>query len=181
MTSLYRKTKEEALVSIESCVYTPVPESHTKNDPAWSLGRWQAMNPDSSFDDESPEKESDVLQVYNEALSNIASLSGKTVEPLTFRLNSEWDEATKKEKELCIEQVNEACRAVCDVIAPKDSDKLLRSFQESRREVGFSSDLKALVTAYQQAPSRSLKIQILCIYICYSLPSPILEENTRTI
>lgn len=139
------------------------------------------MNPDSSFDDESPEKESNVLQVYNEALSNIASLSGKTVEPLTFRLNSEWDEATKKEKELCIEQVNEACRAVCDVIAPKDSDKLLRSFQESRREVGFSSDLKALVTAYQQAPSRSLKIQILSLYICYSLPSPILEENTRTI
>ena len=86
------------------------------------------------------------------------------MEPLTFRLNSEWDEATKKEKELCIEQVNEACRAVCDVIAPKDSDKLLRSFQESRREVGFSSDLKALVTAYQQAPSRSLKIQILSIY-----------------
>ena len=139
------------------------------------------MNPDSSFDDESPEKESNVLQVYNEALSNIASLSGKTVEPLTFRLNSEWDEATKKEKELCIEQVNEACRAVCDVIAPKDSDKLLRSFQESGREVGFSSDLKALVTAYQQAPSRSLKIQILSLYICYSLPSPILEENTRTI
>lgn len=137
------------------------------------------MNPDSSFDDESPENESDVLQVYNEALSNIASLSGKTVEPLTFRLNSEWDEATKEEKELCIEQVNEACRAVCDVIAPKDSDKLLRSFQESRREVGFSSDLKALVTAYQQAPSRSLKIQIK--HLCYSLPSPILEENTRTI
>ena len=108
-----------------------------------------------------PENESDVLQVYNEALSNIASFSGKTVEPLTFRLSSEWDEATKKEKELCIEQVNEACRAVCDVIAPKDSDKLLRSFQESRREVGFSSDLKGLVTAYQQAPSRSLKIQIL--------------------
>ena len=122
------------------------------------------MTPDSSFDDESPENESDVLQVYNEALSNIASLSGKTVEPLTFRLNSEWEEATKKEKELCIEQVNEACRAVCDVIAPKDSDKLLRSFQESRREVGFPSDLKALVTTYQQAPSRSLKIQILSIY-----------------
>lgn len=122
------------------------------------------MNPDSSFDDESPENESDVLQVHNEVLSYIASLSAKTVEPLTFRLNSEWDEATKKEKEICIEKVDEACPTVCDVIAPKDSDKLLRSFQESRREVGFSSDLKALVTAYQQAPSRSLKIQILSIY-----------------
>ena len=122
------------------------------------------MNPHSSFDDESPENESDVLRVHNEALSNIASLSGKTLEPLTFRLNSEWDEASKKEKELCIEQVNEACRAVCDVIVPKDIDKLLRSLQESRREVGFSSDLKALVSAYQQAPSRSLKIQILSIY-----------------
>ncbi|CAH3183281.1 unnamed protein product [Porites evermanni] len=78
------------------------------------------MNPHSSFDDESPENESDVLQVHNEALSNIASLSGKTLEPLTFRLNSEWDEASKKEKELCIEQVNEACRAdwytVCAIL-----------------------------------------------------------------
>lgn len=107
------------------------------------------MNPDSSFDDESPETN---LMFFKYTMRHIASLSGKTVEPLTFRLNSEWDKATKKEKELCIEQVNEACRAVCDVIAPKDRDKLLRSFQESRREVGFSSDLKALATAYQQAP-----------------------------
>ena len=71
--------------------------------------------------------------------------------------------------------MNEACRAVCDVIAPKDSDELLRSFQESRREVGFSSDLKALVTAYQQAPSRSLKIQILSIYAT-SYPAQYLKK-----
>ena len=96
---------------------------------------------------------------------NIASLSEKgTVEPLTFRLKSEWDEATQQEKALCIEQVEEACRAVCGVIAPKDTEKLLRAFQESRREMGYSDDLKALVTAYHNAPKRNLKTQILSIY-----------------
>ena len=78
-----------------------------------------------------------MLKVYNEAMYNIASLSEKgTVEPLTFRLKSEWDEATQQEKALCIEQVEEGCRAVCGVIAPKDTEKLLRAFQESSREMG---------------------------------------------
>ena len=94
------------------------------------------------------------LKLNNEALSNIASLSGKAVVPLTFRLTSKWDEATKKENGLCTEQVGEACRAVCGVIAPKDSDKLLRSFLQSNNDMGYSNDLKALVTAYKQAPTR---------------------------
>ena len=137
-----RTAKGEARFAIESCVSTPLPESCiTNRDPAWSLGQWQDINPDSSSDDEFTEKERELLKIYNEALSNIASLSGKAVVPLTFRLTSEWDEATKKEKELYTEQVGEACRAVCGVIAPKDSDKLLRSFQQSKNEMGYSDDL----------------------------------------
>lgn len=105
-----------------------------------------------------------MFKVYNEAMANITSLSEKTaVEPLTFRLASEWDEATEKEKSLCIEQVGEACHAECAVIAPKDTDKLLQAFQESG-EVACSSDLKALLTAYKNAPTRNIKTQILSIY-----------------
>ena len=130
----------------------------------WSLGKWRANNSESSSEDEPTESENNVFKVYNEAMANIASLSEKTaVEPLTFRLASEWDEATEKEKSLCIEQVGEACRAVCTVIAPKESDKLLQAFQESG-EVACSSDLKALLTAYKNAPTRNIKTQILSIY-----------------
>ena len=161
----FRKSKEKARFTIESCVYTPTPESHSKVDPAWSPGIWRALKSDSSSDDESSETKRDVLKVYNEAMYNIASLSEKgTVEPLTFILKSEWDEAAQQEKASCIEQVEEACRAVCGVIAPKDTEKLLRAFQESRREMGYSDDLKALVTAYHNAPKRNLKTQILSIY-----------------
>ena len=101
-----RAAKEEARFAIESCISTPLRESRIKNrNPAWSLGQWHEINPDSSSDDEFTEKERDVLKIYNEALSNIPSLSSK------------WDEATKKEKGLCTEQVGEACRAVCGVLS----------------------------------------------------------------
>ena len=73
----FRKSKEEARFAIESCVYTPAPESHNKIDPAWSPGPWRELNSDSSSDDESSETKRDVLKVYNEAMYNIASLSEK--------------------------------------------------------------------------------------------------------
>ena len=159
----FRKAREEAISVIEGCIFTPAPESH-REEPMWSLGKWRANNSESSSEDEPTESENNVFKVYNEAMANIASVSKKTaVEPLTFRLTSEWDEATEKEKSLCIEQVGEACRAECAVIAPKDSDKLLQAFQESG-EVACSSDLKALLTAYKNAPTRNIKTQILSIY-----------------
>ena len=144
---------------------TPVPESHSKADPVWSLGQWHETNSDSSSDDESPQSESTVLKLYNEAISNIASLSDTAaVEPLTFRLVSERNEAGDKEKSLCVEKVEEACRAVSGVIAPRDSAKLLQAFQDSR-EMACSNNLKALLTAYSNAPTRNLKTQILSIYV----------------
>ena len=97
-------------------------------------------------------------------MSSIASLTDKTVEPLTFRLVSEWDMATANERALCLDQVDEACRAVCSVIAPSDSEKLLQAFQNSTSVNVCSNDLQALIVAYKNAPSRNLKTQILSLY-----------------
>ena len=117
---------------------------------------------ESQFSDD----ESDVdpaLKMYNEAMSRIATLSDvKEVEPLTFRLTSNWEEATKSEKMLCKEKVDEAWRAVCSVIAPNASKELLDAFKLSSSP---GSDLTALVTAYRNAPNRGLKTQILSIYV----------------
>lgn len=86
------------------------------------------------------------------------------MEPLTFRLMSRWDEATPNEKALCLEKVDEACLAVCSVIAPRDSEMLVKAFHDSALENVCSNDLQALLSAYKNAPTRSLKTQILSIY-----------------
>ena len=87
---------------------TPAPPTRAKSaDPQWTPREMYEL--ESQFSDD----ESDVdpaLQVYNEAMSQIATLSEvKEVEPLTFRLTSNWEEATKSEKMLCKEKVDEAC------------------------------------------------------------------------
>lgn len=160
----YRETKEEARDTIESCFASPALESHGK-DPLWTPGQWRERESGSSSDDDSSaEKDRNILQVYNKAMSNIASLTDTKVEPLTFRLVSEWDLATTNERASCLDQVDEACRAVCSVIAPRDSEKLQQAFQESASVNLCSNDLQALIAAYKDAPSRNLKTQILSLY-----------------
>ena len=134
-----------------------------RNDPNWTPGIWRET--EGSFsDDESMNDTPKVLTKYNEALSSIASLSDlKSVEPLTFVLRSKWEEETKGEKEACKEKVDEACRAVCKVIAPNDSEKLLDAFRQAQEE-SETDDLKTLLSAYRNAPTKNVKTQILSIY-----------------
>ena len=140
--------------------YPSAPTRAKSADPPWTPGEMREL--ESQFSDD----ESDVdpaLKVYNEAMSQIASLSDvKEVEPLTFRLTSNWEEATKTEKMLCKEKVDEAWRAVCSVIAPNASKELLEAFKLSSSP---GIDLTSLVTAYRNAPNRGLKTQILSIYV----------------
>jgi len=105
-------------------------ERHNK-DPLWTPGRWcerDLESGSSSDDDSSTEKDRNVLQVYNEAISSIASLTDTTVEPLSFRLVSEWDLATANERELCLDQVH-VDEAVCSVIAPRDEKSCGKHFR----------------------------------------------------
>ena len=160
---LFRKAKEEARSAM---FLSPALDVETYNrDPIWTPGRWRESNVGSSSDDESSdEKDNDVLKIYNEAMTYIASLTGRKVEPLTFRLATEWEKAAANEKAVCLDQVDEACRAACNVIAPRDSEKLLQAFQDSKTTEVCSDDLTSLITAYKHAPTRNLKTQILSIY-----------------
>ncbi len=75
-----------------------------------------------------------VLQVYNDAINQIADITDlKTIEPLTFRLQCEWDVATKDEQWICKEKVDETCQVVCKVIAPNASEQLLNAYKQSAR------------------------------------------------
>ena len=53
---------------------------------------------------------------------------------------------------------------VCSVIAPNDSDKLYKALVMAR-EKQSSHDILTLTTAYKNAPTKNLKIQILSLYV----------------
>ena len=100
-----------------------------------------------------------LLDAYNGAMAQIAGLSkDASVEQLTFRMKVEWEKATEKEKQLCEEKVGEACRAV------SGAKRQRRVIQVFYRANPSNNELDALITAYKQAPTKSLKTQILSIY-----------------
>ena len=112
--------------------------------------------------DEITDKEPQTLDGYNTAMAQIAGLSDiKIHEPLTFILKKDWASATKKEKQLFEKKVDDACRAVCRVIAPSSSEELLKPY--ITRASRSDNEVEALTLAYRQAPTKSLKTQILMI------------------
>lgn len=71
---------------------------------------------------------------------------------------------TTNEKALCLDHVEEACCAVCNVIAPKYKEELLQAFKATVTNKVCSGDLKSLITAYKQTPSKKQKTQSLSMY-----------------
>lgn len=63
-----------------------------------------------------------------------------------------------------MDHVEEVCRAVCNVIAPKDKEELLEAFKATVTNEVCSGDLKSLITAYKQTPSKKQKTPILSMY-----------------
>ena len=111
--------------------------------------------------------------VYNESMSHLASLTSfKEISPLSFRLTSSWDETTQSEKEACIEKASEACQVICEVIAPNAGEELFQAMN-STSGIHVSEELAALMTAYKNATTRKLKLQILSIY-AHNYPAKIL-------
>lgn len=116
---------------------------------------------DTDISFEEPESR-DVLTVFNNAMKEISDVSLRDApKPLTFQLQKEWDNATQREKQECIDKASEACRVICSVIAPKAVDALYKSLSFETQE---SNELKVLMTAYANAPTKNLKTQILSIY-----------------
>ena len=58
----------------------------------------------------------------DEAMTRIASLIEQKGKLVSVRLSKKWEEAAANEKSLCLDHVEEACRTVCNVIAPRDNE-----------------------------------------------------------
>ena len=144
----------------------------------WTPGEWSGEESENSQDGDEIEGEESLITTYNEAM---ASLSEKTkigkVSPLTFQLETGWDEATDVEKGKCIEKAMEGCKVVCEIIAPNAGDQLFRSCAQlsDRTNENPSGDLLALMQAYKNAPTGNLKTQILSLY-AYRYPMERLQK-----
>lgn len=80
---------------------------------------------------------------------------------LRLDFNANGRKLLKKEQLICKEKVDEACQAICKVIAPNASDQLLNTYKQS---LSKDTEIEALTTAYKNAPAKTVKTQILSIY-----------------
>lgn len=77
------------------------------------------------------------------------------------------EECTNIEKSNVIKKTEQACHLICEAIAPNDSVKLFQEVvkrYEEIKDVTLDTGIRALLTACQSSPSKSLKTQILSIY-----------------
>ena len=64
------------------------------------------------------------VETFNETMKKLAEHISSDITTLKFQLTSKWNEATKDEKQEYLEKAEEACRVVCDIIAPADGSSL---------------------------------------------------------
>ena len=121
-----------------------------------------------SEDTDSDQKEYDVadtsvLDQYNKTMGNTSQLAGAQAPPkLTFQLDGNLESAAPKEKDECITRATDACKRICKIIAPDDGEKLFEALQQDDN----GKSLVPLMTAYAQAPSRSLIILTQRMLVC---------------
>ena len=86
---------------------TPVGE---KTDPMWTPGCWRGW--DNSSDTEKEDTDStqlDVITKYNQAMACLSAAAGVENPPLLTHQIINWESASEKEKNVCIERASEAC------------------------------------------------------------------------
>ncbi len=109
-------------------------------------------------------EDEEILKNYNEFLSKV---SGKTsvvgCSSVEQRVHRKWEEMKPGIKTECVKKATEACHVVCEVIAPNAGEELFEAIQPARKEL-VSGELVAMMTAYREAPTRKLKLQILSLY-----------------
>ena len=123
-------------------------------DPSWTPSQWSAERVCS-------ESQHENFKMFNETMETISR--GK-FQPLKAPLTKRWEVATSNEKESCLKTAEMSCRLVCGVIAPNDPDKLYEALVKATEKQGLH-DILSLTTAYKNAPTKNLKIQILSLYV----------------
>ena len=87
-------------------------------------------------------------------------------EPLESRSKVAWQSTTEAKRKEIRGKALQGCRVVCEVIAPKAANELFESICKptDSTEYDVSAELKLLMSAYRDAPSKNVKTQILSLY-----------------
>ena len=113
-----------------------------------------------------PENADNPVQVFNSCMDSLADAIKKPrIDPLLSQVAC-WEKCSNADRSTVTHKAEEACQLMCDVIAPNDGKQLFQAIidqQQNKGETG-GAGIQALVIAYQKAPSKSLKTQILSIY-----------------
>ena len=103
----------------------------------------------------------------------MSSSSADNFSPLTSRLKTSWENFTELDRQKSQEKALQGCLLVCEVVAPNAKGDLFQVLSKSSArasEDDLSEELSALMTAYRDAPSESVKLQILSLY-AYRFPT----------
>ena len=77
-------------------------------------------------------------------MENLAEEAGKKYsDPLEYQLKS-WDDCSDVEKKTFVYKAKEACQLVCDVIAPRDGEKLEAVKQQHNVSAASDTGLQAI-------------------------------------
>ena len=77
-----------------------------------------------------------------------------------------WEKCSFPKKPGFVQKAGEACQLVCDIIALRDGKALFQAVvdHEEKCKTAIDVGLQTLTVAYQNAPTKSLRTQILSIY-----------------
>ena len=100
----------------------------------------------------------------NEGLEKIEKCCEKRrSSPLSSLMETKWERADQEEKTLFVRKATEACKIVCSAIAPEAGEKLFQTVCKEE-DPDIENELKSLLQAYKNTPTKDSKTQILSIY-----------------
>ena len=155
---------EEARQNLSELQIT-IDSPQTGLDTIWTPGFVPETDRGSSDEDQTDDVNTKKVDTFNDAISTLSKFTDYEFSPLSSQLKCDWKSATQEDRVLCTEKAEEACKVICDVIAPGNAKQLFESLkQRELNDTEVSGDLIALMAAYKNAPTRRMKIQILSIY-----------------
>ena len=100
--------------------------------------------------------------------------------PLTCQLQTKWERVSQEEQTFFIRKTTRACKTVCSAIALEHGEALLEAVSKTDGH-DVENELRPLLEAYRDAPSKDTKTQILRIYACRQVSCKEAYGNTQTV
>ena len=162
MFHMHRTSKAQALQNMTTVLPTPKSERLQQNlESDWTPGSYISQE-EVSFD--TPPQPDEALMKINEGLEKIEKCCEKRrSSPLSSLMETKWERAGEEEKTQFVRKATEACKMVCSAIAPEAGEKLFQAVCK-KEDPDIENELKPLLQAYKNAPTKDSKTQILSIY-----------------